>query len=196
MGKTRKNNKSKVMTIPQLRKAFEAVEHMTQRILQRPIDKSSIENFQKGWKSIFGKQIDSNVAESYLTIQTKLKTKVRGKKTRKQKGGVASLDYQYRPGIDGPYGQYLPYITSGFKFYDAINQTAMDSSCGKENITPLVSADMGSNKVGGASFNELTSGRLGTASVPPNLLQDVQDIMQGRTLGTSPQAFNTSYRSA
>jgi len=196
MGQTRKNNKSKPMTIPQLRKAFEAVTHETERILQHPIDKSSIENFQKSWKSIFGKQIDSNVAESYLTIQAKLKGKARGKKTRKQKGGVASLDYQYRPGIDGPHGQYLPYITSGFKFYDAINQIGMDSSCGKENITPVLSADMGSNKVGGATFNEITSGRLATASVPPNLLQDIQDMMQGRPLGSSPQAFDTSYRSA
>ena len=191
---TQKNIKSKIMTIPQLRKAFESVEHETTRILDHPIDASSVEEFQKIWGSIFGKQIDKKVAESYLTIQTKIKNKTKGKKSRKQKGGVATLDYQYRPGIDGPHGQYLPYITSGFKFYDSINQIGMDSSCGKDNITPTISEDMGSNKVGGASINELLTGRLGVASSPPNLIQDAIDISLARPLGSSPLAFETYYR--
>ena len=193
MRSTRKNSRSRVLTIPQLRKAFEIVQHETDILLKRPIDSSSIEEFKKKWKSIFGKQIDTRVAESYLTVQSKLKSKS-SRRSRKQKGGAAPLDYQYRPGIDGPHGQYLPYITSGFKFYDTVNQIGMDSSCGKEDITPTISSDLGSNKVGGASINEMLSSRLGTASTPPNLLQDVQDMVQGRNVGSSPLSFETSYR--
>jgi hypothetical protein len=70
----------------------------------------------------------------------------------------------------------------------------MDSSCGKEDISPTISSHLGSNTVGGASINEMLSSRLGSVSTPPNLLQDVQDMLHGRNVGSSPLSFETAYR--
>lgn len=76
-----------------------------------------------------------------------------GKKsgTRKQKGGAqltgAPLDYSTRPGIDGIYGVFPAYITSGFDFYNDINKEAPLAGCGVENTTPKVPISIGSNLV-------------------------------------------------
>ena len=186
---TRKKKKEKILTIPQLRKAFEEIDDETHKILSKhPINESSIKEFQKCWKNIFGKHIDNSTAKSYLDIQTKGKKKTKGKKTRKQHGGVAPIDFQTRPGIDGTHGTFLPYISSGFKFYDQINNIAMDSSCGKENITPSLNEDMGSNQVhkGGQ--------RLIAPSIPASYTQDLQDKMMFRPLGASPDPTETYYR--
>lgn len=199
--RTKKNNKKvqtkvmtgsqKVMTIPQLRKAFESIDFKTRQILSKhPVNDESIKEFQTSWKQIFGKEVDSKTAEAYLRLQPKSSKHTR--KTRKQKGGMASLDYTTRPGVDGAYGSFLPYISSGFKFYNDINNIAMDADCGKQNITPVISADMGSNKVQNGG---LFSGRLVQSTSPPSILQDAQDFVFGRTLGQSPDPTQTYYKS-
>ena len=196
MGKNRtRKQKVKIMTIPQLRKAFETINSETQKILSKhPINEESISSFQKIWKHVFGKNIDSSTAESYLMLQSK--TKKRGtRRMKKQKGGSAPVDYMLRPGSDGTYGSFLPYVSSGLSFYNNINNIAMDSDCGKGNITPLVSDTMGSNKIhGGGNSVDGFQGRLIGASVPPSLLQDFQDSQTGRPLGSSPNPLNTHYQ--
>ena len=101
-----------------------------------------------------------------------------------------------RPGLDGTHGSYLPYVSSGLSFYNSINNIAMDSDCGKVDITPQISADMGSNKfVGGSSQQGMFGGqRMITSSVPPSLLQDVQDYSLSRPLGSSPSVLDTKYQ--
>ena len=168
----------------------------TRKILAKhPINDSSVSEFQKVWKSIFHKVIDAQAARSYLQLQSKTKKKTKG--TRKsQKGGSAPVDYMLRPGLDGTHGVFLPYVSSGLSFYNNINNIAMDSDCGKVDITPQIAADMGSNKFysGGASLGELTGSRIIPASVPPSVLQDAQDTMLGRPLGNSPSVLNTKYQ--
>lgn len=191
--KTKKNNKkgqSKVMTIPKLRKAFEHIDFKTKHILSKhPVNEESIKEFQTSWKQVFGKEVDSKTAEAYLRLQSKPNKQTR--KTRKQKGGMAPLDYTTRPGIEGTHGTFLPYISSGFKFYNDINNIAMDADCGKQDITPVVSADMGSNKVqSGGIFN----GRLVPSTSPPSILQDMQDLYMGRSVGQSPDPTQTYYK--
>ena len=206
VGSTRKKSKniqkeqvkkSSVMTVPQLRKAFEKIDMETRKILAKhPINESSISEFQKTWKVTFHKNINSETAKSYLELQTKVK-KQKGKKgTRKQRGGSAPVDYMLRPGLDGTHGSYLPYVSSGLSFYNSINNIAMDSDCGKVDITPQISADMGSNKfVGGSSQQGMFGGqRMITSSVPPSLLQDVQDYSLSRPLGSSPSVLDTKYQ--
>jgi len=180
--------KSAVMSVPQLRKAFEKIDMETRKILAKhPIDESSVSEFQKTWKATFHKTIDDSTAKSYLELQTKVK-KQKGKKiTRKQRGGSAPVDYMLRPGIDGTHGNYLPYVSSGLSFYNSINNIAMDSDCGKVDITPQISADMGSNKFVGGQ-------RMIQSSVPPSLLQDVQDNLLSRPLGSSPNVLDTKYQ--
>ena len=126
---TRKK-KSKVMTIPQLRKAFETIEQKSKQI-------HSVREFQEVWKSVFHRSIDSKAAESYLRMKKK-RSKTR-KNKNKQSGGVAPLDYTVGPGVNGAHGNFLPYISSGFGFYNSINNIAMDSDCGKQDITPSIS---------------------------------------------------------
>ena len=188
--------KSSVMTVPQLRRAFERIDMETRKILAKhPIDESSVLEFQKTWKLTFHKTIDTATAKSYLELQTKSKkqkgtkgTKGTRKEGKKQQGGSAPVDYMLRPGLDGTHGNYLPYVSSGLSFYNSINNIAMDSDCGKVDITPQISADMGSNKFVGGQ-------RMIQPSVPPSLLQDVQDYSLSRPLGSSPSVLDTKYQS-
>jgi hypothetical protein len=199
MGKsnTRKKintKKAHVMTVPQLRKAFEQIDADTKKILSKhPINDESVKSFQKTWKQVFHKDIDGVTAKSYLDLQTKIVKKggARSRKTRKSKqsGGVSPVDYTLRPGIDGTHGNYLPYVSSGLSFYDNINQIAMDQDCGKIDITPQIDASMGSNE-----FMKGGSARLIGATIPPSLLQDTQDYYLGKPLGDSPSLLNTKYR--
>ena len=197
---TRKMEKgSKVqrpMTIPQLRKAFERINAETSSLLgKHPINNETIGTFQKIWKKVFGKVLDKSTAESYLRLQTKSKRGKTYKKKRSQKGGVAPIDYMVRPGLDGSqgtisgvYGSFLPYVSSGLAVHgNMTNNIAMDSECGKTDISPTIAFDMGSNKVGGG----LLDGRLIGASVPPSVQQDAQDYMLLRPLGASPNVLQT-----
>jgi len=194
--KTRKQKeKGKVLTIPMLRKAFEHIDMETRKILAKhPINKDSISEFQKAWKKCFGKTIDSKTAESYLLLQSKVKKSSR--KTRKQKGGSAPVDYMLRPGIDGTHGSYLPYVSKGLDFYNDINNIAMDADCGKIDYSPQLSSTMGSNQVG-AGLNELLyslTTRPIIPTSPPSLLQDLQDHSLGKTIGASPKPIETHYQ--
>jgi len=194
INKTRKMKRTntKVMTIPQLRKAFETIEQETKKILASKSGKE-VSEFQKLWKSVFHKSLDSKAAEAYLAMSKKAQRTRKG--TRKMKGGAAPIDYMLRPGIDSSsYGNYLPYISSGFNFYNDINKIAMDSDCGKVDITPSISASMGSNKaLSGGSLSEFLSQRLIGASVPASPLQDLQDSMLGKKLDASPDPLQTKY---
>jgi len=189
--KTKKNKRgqSKIMTIPQLRKAFEHIDLKTKDILSKhPVNEESIKEFQTSWKQVFGKDIDKKTGEAYLILQSKAnKQKRETRKTRKQKGGMAPLDYTTRPGIEGTHGSFLPYISSGFKFYNHINNIAMDADCGKQDITPIVSENMGSNKV-------YSGGRLISPSSPPSIIQDAEDMIMGRSAGQSPDPTQTYYK--
>jgi hypothetical protein len=199
--KTRKQNKQqikglqKVLTIPMLRKAFEHIDMESRRIIRKhPINEESILEFQKLWKTTFGKSIDKKTAESYLVLQSKMK--VNKKKTRKMKGGSAPVDYMLRPGLDGTHGSYLPYVSKGLDFYGDINNIAMDSDCGKVNISPQITSSMGSNQVGaglGEFMYSLTTRPI-QSTTPPSVLQDLQDTTLGRELGASPKPIETHYK--
>ena len=115
----KKNTKSrKIMTIPQLRKAFETIEEKSNKI-------QSVSEFQEVWKSVFNKPIDSKAAEAYLQMKKQVSKRKTRRNKNKQSGGVAPLDYTTGPGVTGPYGNFLPYISSGFGFYNQINNIAM-----------------------------------------------------------------------
>jgi len=193
--KKEKVEKQKVLTIPMLRKAFEHIDMETRKILAKhPINEESISEFQKTWKNTFGKVIDSKTAESYLVLYSKGNKASR--KTKKMRGGSAPVDYMLRPGLDGTHGSYLPYVSKGLDFYGDINNIAMDADCGKVNITPTISASMGSNQVG-AGFNEFIYGltsRPIPSSNPPSVLRDFQDRSMGLPLGASPKPIETHYQ--
>lgn len=211
---TRKR-KGGVMTIPQLRKAFDHIETRTHDILMRHSDKKSRrEAFQAEWKKVFHRDVDAGAADAYLDFAAK-KKKRSGSGTRKmkQRGGMpalagAPLDYSTRPGVYGPYGVFPAYVSSGFDFYNSINKDSLTEQCGKENITPKVPADIGSNVVsqkggkrrrstrkhkqrgaGFPSISEFASAltmRPFEVSVPTSPVYDAQMAFKGQPLPPSP----------
>ncbi len=197
MAKESRKAKRAIQTIPQLRKAFDHIEKIAKQGV-------SLEAFQKEWAKVFSHEIDAEAAQSFLQFHSK-----KGKTRKmKQKGGSAPLagaplDFTTRPGTyDTPYGSFLEYISSGFNFYDKINQDSfVPTQCGKENITPQLAANMGSNKVGGGrtrrrqrggafpSLSELATAltfRPIPSSQPTSVLQDAQTAFKGQTLPPSP----------
>lgn len=197
--KTRKQRKG-VQTIPQLRKAFDHIEDVAKRGV-------SLSDFQAEWKKTFHHELDDAAGMAFLTFHKKSKGK-----TKKMRGGAAPLagaplDYTTRPGTyETPYGSFLDYIGSGFSFYDKINTNSIvPTQCGKENITPQLAADMGSNQVGGSAnkktqtrrkqkggfpslseFATALSFRPITATVPTSPLHDAQMGWKGQPLPASP----------
>jgi len=178
--------KSKAMTIPELKRAFDALERETHDILKQKDTKEHVRKFQRAWKAIFHRPVSATAAESYLHIK-------RSKGTRKQRGGAAPLagaplDYATRPGVDGVHGSFPAYQSQGLSFYNSINKDGLFQECGTKDITPVVPTSIGSNQVGGA-FSDLTHATLFKTvqpSIPPSPLQDAQTYFQGRPLGPSP----------
>lgn len=144
------------MTIPQLRKAFDHIEEFSNALLHQTKDTTERRKaFQKEWLKVFHRQVDDKSADAYLQFEEK-KVKKSGK-TKKQKGGAAlsgaPLDYSTRPGLEGMYGTFPAYVSSGLAFYNDINKEAPVAGCGVENTTPKVPISIGSNEVqkGGSS---------------------------------------------
>ena len=142
MTKTKKQ-RSSMMTIPQLRKAFDHIEVYTAGLLSREKDaKKRRRDFQDEWMKVFHRSVDDKSADAYLQFEAKKNKK--SNKTRKQKGGSqaatgqrggsalsgAPLDYSTRPGIYGVYGTFPEYISNGFAtFGNATNKMAIQEGC-------------------------------------------------------------------
>lgn len=135
MARTRKyKQKHSMMTIPQLRKAFDHIEDYTMDLLRRTSDKKERRKaFQTEWAKVFHRNVDDASAEAYLAFEAKKK---KGSKshTLKQRGGAAlagaPLDYSTRPGIYGVYGSFPEYITGGFSTMgDATYKMAIQEGC-------------------------------------------------------------------
>ena len=143
------------MTIPQLRKAFDHIERFTASLLKETKSADSNEQrkaFQKEWMKVFHRAVDDKSANAYLEFESKKVGKKSGTRKQKQQGGSAPLsgaplDYSTRPGIDGIYGVFPAYVSSGFAFYNDINKEAPLAGCGTENTTPKVPLSIGSNEV-------------------------------------------------
>jgi hypothetical protein len=134
--KTRKQAKNgKAMTIIQLRKAFDHIEHYVKA------KKPDVESFCKEWKKTFGKEVSHEAAEDYLKFVS----------TKGQGGGgsvaitPAPLGYDLRAGAETPHGSFPEYVSGGFGFANK------PSFVGTNEIVnfPNPPAGLGSNKVGG-----------------------------------------------
>ena len=141
--------------------------------------------------NIFHKSLQKEAAESYLAI--KRKSKGTRRTTRRQRGGMAPLDYTLRAGIDGPYGNFPAYVQSGFGV--GYPMPGVKESCGVTDSGPQLSASLGSNQAGGAApgagpgmLMNLTSAFTGAGilpTIPPSVPQDIQSTMRGQPLGPS-----------
>lgn len=186
--KTRRNKTSKrsgAMTIPELKRAFDKVEAKVQSMRSLSMSEQ-VKQFQGTWKEIFGREIERTAAEAYLKVKLGEKSKKMTRKAKKtMKGGAASLagaplDYQTRPGIDGPSVSYPAYLSAGLAGYDKFNQFAYKADCGVKDITPSLPAGLGSNQAGG--------------SIPPSFFQDVATAYSGAPLSSSPAPEDPAWK--
>jgi len=186
--KTRRNKTSKrsgAMTIPELKRAFDKVEAKVQSMRSLSMSEQ-IKQFQETWKEIFGREIEKSAAEAYLKVKMSEKSKKMTRKSKKtMKGGAAPLagaplDYQTRPGIDGPSVSYPAYLSAGLAGYDKFNQFAYKADCGVKDITPSLPAGLGSNQAGG--------------SIPSTFFQDVATAYSGAPLPSSPAPEDPAWK--
>jgi hypothetical protein len=151
-----------VLTIPELRRAFEHVENFVVANMMMP-RKELVEAFQKEWHLTFHKELDRADAEAYVD-HVKTMHKVTEAMTRKrrhsQKGGAvaplagAPLDYTTRPGLyitpgvnQGSYALVPAYVDKGF--WNPEPAHSYDPVPGQTRFPTLTPAGMGSNLVGG-----------------------------------------------
>jgi hypothetical protein len=125
-----------MMTIPQLRKAFDHMESFTLSLVQRVSDpKKRRRAFQEEWMKTFHRTVDDKAADAYIQFESKKSKKGFTKRQRqKQRGGAAlggaPLDYSTRPGIYGVYGEFPQYISNGFATMgNATNKMAIQEDC-------------------------------------------------------------------
>lgn len=177
---TRKQKLDKGMTIPQLRRSFE---HMQDFIRKTEY---SLDKFRDEWKKVFHKDVSKSAAQDYLSYM-KERSSATG---TKQEGGMAPLDYQLRPGVEGTYGQFPSYVSGGFGF---ANHDSFRMGCGVEDISPRIPATMGSNLVikgGGKKKRHMTKKRKqqkGGAAFPmPSLSSVMSEFMQRPILSSLP----------
>jgi hypothetical protein len=111
-------------TIPELRRAFEAIEAFARR-------KPTTKEFQARWLRTFGKPISVKAAEEYIAFMSK----------KKQKGGQAPLNYEMRPGqATTPDGAYQSYVSKGFFVAEPANINCSGSQKGAGLQNPAATA--------------------------------------------------------
>lgn len=205
-----KNSNPAVLSIPELRRAFEYIEEYA---MKHPND---VKAFRQEWKKVFYKQVDTESAEEYLRHIRESKPKVL-RRSKTIKGGAdalagAPLDYTTRsgiyitPGIDnGSYAHVPKYVSSGF--WNPEPGISYDPVQGQPPW-PKVPADMGSNLVKGGNrkSRKLRKGgslqtaveqigmRLFGSSSPPTALQSVEAKFAGRNVDPSPESSDMGQR--
>ena len=207
------------MTIPQLRKAFDHMETFTVSLLTKTKDAEERRKaFQKEWSKVFHRSVDNKSADAYLQFEEKKKKKS-GTRKQGQRGGAplggAPLDYSTRPGVEGVYGVFPAYVSSGLAFYNDINKQAPVAGCGVENTTPKVPLSIGSNEVqkggkrktrrnkrqGGGAFPSIAdfaqafSFRPFNSTAPPGTLYNAQMAYKGvdPPPSSAPNTANPGY---
>lgn len=136
-----KDNKKAILTIPQLRKAFDHMDKVASQLekLAKHSFSDAVVKYRDEWRKTFKRDLPPADAAAYLKFRYGLKSgKTRRSKTR---GGAmtplgasgAPLDYQLRAGVSGVYGNFPTYQTQGL---DRSYMSAITADCGKPNNFP------------------------------------------------------------
>ena len=136
-----KANKKAILSIPQLRKAFDHMDKVVSQLEKTAKHSFSdaVVKYREEWRKTFKRDLPPADAAAYLKFRYGLKSgKTRRTKTR---GGAmtplgasgAPLDYQLRAGVSGVYGNFPTYQTQGL---DRSYASAITSDCGKPNAFP------------------------------------------------------------
>jgi len=155
--KTKKVSKKHVLTIPQLRKAFDHMDKVVEglRKTAKHSFSDAVISYREEWRKTFKRDLPPADAASYLKFRYGLKSSnTRRTKTR---GGAlvgalagAPLDYQLRAGVSGVYGNFPTYQTQGL---DRQYSSAITEDCGKPNGFPTDGS--AASQAGGGMFDGL-----------------------------------------
>jgi len=162
-----------VLTIPQLRKAFDHMDKVVERLRKTAKHSFSdaVVSYREEWRKTFKRDLPPADAAAYLKFRYGLKAgKTRRSKTR---GGAmagplggAPLDYQLRAGVSGAYGNFPTYQTQGL---DRYYSPAINADCGKPNGFPTDGS--AASQAGGGMFDGFVRSFLVNPTSPPNMLQ-------------------------
>ncbi len=200
-----------VLSIPELRRAFEHIQSFTAKHLDgKTVNDELVSSFIKEWQRVFHKTISKESARAYLEHMQELgissdsgSKRKRTMKGGRQSGGAAlagaPLDHTTGPGVYGEYGQFLPYVARGFgvgvaeisQNRPAVPDPSMD-----------IPRDVGSGALlkGGArrgktsarktrkqrAVKKSVGGALITSTNPTTFIQDAISAVRGQQMPVSP----------
>jgi hypothetical protein len=122
--------------------------------------------YQKRWKELFHMPLSSQSAHSFASYYRDMRSNTRkhsSRKSRRQHGGAAPLDYAMTPGMNiQAYGRFP--IEAGtdpasVRNLDVYFKDSLTADCGVKDSSLHVPANMGSNQVGGARRASRRAGR-------------------------------------
>lgn len=169
-----KKAKGSVLTIPQLRKAFDHMDAVVESL--RKVSKHSfsdaVARYIEEWRKTFKRELSPADASAYLKFRFGIKSGMT-RRSRTRGGSMsisgAPLDYSLRPGVNGVYGQFPSYQQEGL---DRYYHSGISDDCGKSGIT----TDVAIAQQGGA-FEGI---RIFASANPPSIPYK----LQMSTLGT------------
>jgi len=210
------NHGKGVYSIPELRRSFEHIEAFVDEKLKTKDSKEKISRYlRKEWQSVFRKPLDKKSADAFLEDRmSKSNRRVRHAGGAMLEG--APVDYTQRAGLylapsglpgkdgglpesgqmGGGFGSFVQYVANGFSDPEIAHQ--YDPVAGQAKW-PMPFLSTGSNQAGGRrkSRRKIRGGSIGSflsqvftrpipSDVPPGPLQDAQDMLHGKQVGTSP----------
>ena len=200
--KTRKTNaarKAPVLTIPELKMAFDYIELFAK-------SSPSVEDFQREWKRVFHRPIYKEHAESYLKFVEEAEQhrrpvlrKYRGRGGGEGPGVFAGqglvADAVTESGLR-PYGIFQKYVADGFDI--GIPQMSSQIACqqglqGPQGPLPSAPMDGGRRRGSKRTLRKIRGGRFPESMNPTSLLQDIAIAWRGEQLPASPSALDNPY---
>lgn len=137
-----KKEKKSVLTIPELRKAFDHMDKVVERLRNTAKHSFSdaVVTYREEWRKTFKRDLSPADAAAYLKFRFGMKAGKATTRRSKMRGGAsaaalagAPLDYTTRAGVSGAYGNFPTYQTNGLdRFYGS----AITADCGKPNGFP------------------------------------------------------------
>lgn len=141
--KVGKVQKKSILTIPQLRKAFDHMDKVVSQLEKTAKHSFSdaVVKYREEWHKTFKRDLSPADAAAYLKFRYGLKSGTSKTRRTKTRGGAMSplgasgapLDYQLRAGVSGVYGNFPTYQTQGL---DRSYMSAITADCGKPNAFP------------------------------------------------------------
>lgn len=170
--RTTKKVSTKPLSLGGLRKALEHIKGCA--------GKMSVPEFQKEYKKVFHKNINSKDAKAYI----------QSLKASRQSGGAAPLHYELQAGAPTPYGSYPAYLTGGFGFANV--SSTLGEAAGLTKF-PSPATGMGSNLVGGAKGKRATRRKgktqKGGANILDVTLSNVAEVFSRPFVAVSPASI-------